>query len=153
MALNNIISQSFESVSFMIKRHEQEDKEEKVLNCFVPLELSKIIKDKGFNEPCVAIYFSDKIYYSNSFNAPFAINSEINESSCTAPMQMQVVQWLRDIHGIDVTTNKSTNGKFYGWVQYVDKNRKLPRDFKSLGWVKEQYQALNNAIELALKEI
>ena len=72
---------------------------------FVPFELSKKLKEKGFNEQCLAYYTKDSdFYYNTSYdsdveNAFKSFNSRPNHicgKRIDAPTISQVLKWLRD---------------------------------------------------------
>ena len=75
------------------------------MNKHVTFEIAKILKEKGFNEPCLGFYnpknklshyFNpDKDWYL--FKKQCLKNSDIKDTvSITAPLWQQVVDWLAD---------------------------------------------------------
>lgn len=71
---------------------------------FVPFEIAKKLKEKGFNEQCLAYYTKDSdFYYNTSYgsdveNAFKSFNSRPNHicgKRIDAPIISQVLKWLR----------------------------------------------------------
>jgi hypothetical protein len=71
---------------------------------FVPYEIAKQLKEKGFDEPCLAIYrdrlndfgvtlISNGIKIAQSSNTLYYDSNE--EMICLAPLYQQVIDWLR----------------------------------------------------------
>jgi hypothetical protein len=64
----------------------------------VTLEAAKLLKEKGFNEPCmIAINIEDGRQYGTS-----RTNSELPIKVCSYPTQSVAQKWLREIRGVYV---------------------------------------------------
>lgn len=64
---------------------------------FVPYELALKLKEKGFNEPCLATYPTEN--YSVFIKGELLFSSITNtDNRCHAPLYQQVVDWLRLKH-------------------------------------------------------
>lgn len=64
----------------------------------VTLETAKLLKEKGFNEPCmIAINIEDGRQYGTS-----RTNSELPIKVCSYPTQSVAQKWLREIRGVYV---------------------------------------------------
>ena len=65
---------------------------------FVTLETAKLLKEKGFDEPCsISVNIEDgRKYMSNR------TNSEMPKKVCTQPTQSIAQKWLREIKGVYV---------------------------------------------------
>lgn len=116
---------------------------------FVPLNIAKILKEKGYNKPALACY--DKLDMLSTYSKDVFKPKNYNNSGycCSAPLYQQVIDWFRESHHIHVAASSFPvyNGK-YG-IQYS-------RSVISSGWQPESdtyYDALNKAIEEALKLI
>lgn len=77
---------------------------------FVPSNLALLAKDKGFNEPCLALFYGDdhKFTFNNGFDDgadmdDYAINSELVKGYIAAPLYQQLVDWFREKHDIIVS--------------------------------------------------
>lgn len=71
---------------------------------FVPYKIALELRDKGFNELCMAIAFSEEIEISTSFRH---LNSEIKKLGCSnemvaVPMYFQVIEWFKEVHKMNV---------------------------------------------------
>lgn len=65
---------------------------------FVTLETAKMLREKGFNEPCmIAINIEDGRQYGTS-----RTNSELPIKVCSYPTQSVAQKWLREIRGVYV---------------------------------------------------
>lgn len=65
---------------------------------FVSFEIAKLLKEKGFNEPCRSVY-EEKILRVNTMCDYF--NSELSSYVC-APTHQMAMKWLREVHKIDI---------------------------------------------------
>lgn len=127
---------------------------------FVSYELGLILKEKGFNEPCIG-YWWDKEWLENNDNKVkevfnFCIASKHNElpSRVSAPLYQQVVDWFREKHNLHIEINSMGFG-------YVGTHNNTPKPISS--WSEDKrlftepfedyYDALNKSIEEAIKLI
>jgi hypothetical protein len=74
---------------------------------FVPYEIAIKLKEKAFNEPCLAYYnqlTNHKEFHLFGLNTPgqseYTNTSLWNKKAhaCSAPLWQQVIDWLRDKH-------------------------------------------------------
>jgi len=68
---------------------------------FIPSELAEKLKELGFNEPCIAMYFCGKFAIKlQGTNKEFetVINSEMTKTLCAAPLWQQAFDWFREKH-------------------------------------------------------
>lgn len=75
---------------------------------YVSFEVAKLLKKKGFNEPCVWSYDPNSASFAKNFVEPK--NSELNEYEYSKPTQQMAMAWLREAYGIYIVlfhTNKS----------------------------------------------
>ena len=70
---------------------------------YVSFETAKLLKEKGFDEPCMFLYFA-KYKPEGDFKGNFneTKNSEINELSYSAPTLQMAMKWLRKNHNIHI---------------------------------------------------
>ena len=70
-----------------------------IKEAYVSFELAKLLKEKGFDEPCYQKYDSDG---ELSFNHVGYINSEksCDDFYALAPTHQMAMAWLREIHNI-----------------------------------------------------
>lgn len=95
---------------------------------FVPFEIAKTLKEKGFKEECLAYYTSEYTLYNNmvvlcddkylevaeiDYNECLTSNNSVRENKdnniCDAPTISQVLKWLREEKEFMVFPVYSTN--------------------------------------------
>lgn len=65
---------------------------------YCDFETAKLLKEKGFNEPCVTQY--DK---KGNFEYGLGVrNSDLIDNAYKAPTLQMAVKWLREVHNIDI---------------------------------------------------
>lgn len=71
-----------------------------IKEAFCSFEVSKLLKEKGFNEPCIATYNST----TKNFNVEelYLDWSTQWEPYISAPTHQMVMAWLREVHNIDI---------------------------------------------------
>lgn len=75
----------------------------------VILEISTILKEKGYNKPCT------HYYYNNILDSSVADNwNDLN--GCSAPTISEVVMWLYDNYKIWISVEVDINGFFNYYV-------------------------------------
>ncbi len=133
----------------------------KIQDNFVSYEIALLLKEKGFDEECLAAYIpkSKGIFILQGCGALYFdvdglhINSGFHHSEVAVPLYQQVVDWFRDKHKILIGVRSMAFG-YYG----VHDNTIEPETWdKDKRWdsptFKDYYQALNQAITEALKLI
>ena len=111
-------------------------------NLFVPYEIALKLKEKGFNEQCLAVYNSSKTFIPiDSFKSETDLvkNSELNENGqfCTAPLYQQVIDFLK-------SKGYHLQERLEGWFIVETKSGKETTD---------EVMTIDYAIEEALKLI
>ena len=103
---------------------------------FVPFELAKKLKEKGFREECLSYYTSEYTLYNNTIcltDDKYLCLSEIDyeeflksnneetrwENICDAPTISQVLKWLREEHVFHVEILRK---KYNGWEYFIQLN-------------------------------
>lgn len=134
---------------------------------FIPYGLAVIAKEKGFNEPCLAIhtkrYGDIETPRTISQHEGTVVNGDRNEEfgkhiefpTITAIMYQQIIDWLRDNHSIELGSPKNiifNGGKrhFRVSIYKIGEKKGLLRELSGFN---EYYEALNEAIKQALKLI
>lgn len=119
---------------------------------FMPYELALKLKEKHFNEPCLAWHDSDATD-NDEIEWETTCNSDLSYiKNCTLPLYQQAVDWFREKYGVEIwveysgKTGKSRKRKYYSLVNYVQGTIKE-------GFFYNHKGALNKAIEEALKLI
>ena len=69
---------------------------------YVSFETAKLLKDKGFNEPCLYYYFSDGI---------IGRRKGLKDRNCPSvntfsmPTHQMAMKWLREVHNLHIMVN------------------------------------------------
>lgn len=85
---------------------------------FVPFELSKKLKEKGFNYGCIKYYDCNKqLQWSNSPWLGLDYNHSIS-NRISAPTIPQVLKWLREKYATHIEIALGRNGWYFEIVQY-----------------------------------
>ena len=118
------------------------------MNKEVSFELAKLLKEKGFDEPCkLCVEDGDKR------PLPFNCGNTIHRNSLcpyySAPSIAEVVMWLYEKHGIWVSVQPHGN-EFRYFIHNVHFTNSLRYDDLGLSTPTEAYEA---AIEYALKNL
>ena len=74
---------------------------------FVTYEIALKLKELGFDEPCLGLYYSNRFWFNDGFEdganeEDFSINSELSYGCIAAPLWQQIVDWFREEKGIIV---------------------------------------------------
>lgn len=76
---------------------------------YVSFETAKLLKEKGFDEPCSHIYRNDGMHlYCGDARLTTLTNTEIDEPqdwvsetfTCACPTLQMAMKWLREVHKI-----------------------------------------------------
>lgn len=136
---------------------------------FVPYELALMLKEKGFNERCVASWLG-KIF---SFDGKEVLHIDERYGNgqdqiylqlpikCLAPLWQQVVNWFREKHDIHIDNNNNYSLESYWWkngkgcgfkerVRIKKYSYYINRGEYKTKYYATPYEALEKAIEHAL---
>lgn len=120
-------------------------------NLFVPIEIALTLKEKGFNEPCLAYFAAENNEegYVFEIDSKHALSlSENTDSHLLAPLYQQVIDWLDIKHGIFIAIHKEFRPPFqYGFVVNKMIFAGIPNKMET------SREALNKAIIESLKLI
>ena len=118
----------------------------------VTLETAKLLKEKGFNEPCmIAMNIEDGRQYGTN-----RTNSELPIKVCSHPTQSVTQKWLRETKNLHIEIYRNACGYGYAIVKadsgtwMEDDNFKGPNDGGNWDTYEE---ALEAGIQEALKLI
>lgn len=104
---------------------------------YVSLEVAKKLQEKGYDEPCLAYYFHEKLINVTSQFRGSDVNTIYQESrsqmygNVPAPTLYDAQKWLRDNKNIHVCTDNRADGWFY--VLYKSNNGTFIRDYNYSG--------------------
>lgn len=140
---------------------------------FVSKDTSIKLKEKGFNEPCLAVYRGNDLYFdkmicgyvsdlleknnfsTNSSLDGYSVNNIDENYWITAPTKQQVIDWFREKHFIDICIQLNLNHEYsahiYKRFHSVNEGKDL-KDFNTPNG-SDYYLVKDKAIEEALKLI
>jgi len=141
---------------------------QKIEELFIPYEIALQLKEKGFNEPCLAYYNVSNIlvngyrivYIEHESSNPCKNNP--NSIDVTVPLYQQVIDWFREKHRyhIDITFRESKSNKieginsvYYDIEIYHMNGGDAYKTLKISEYSDHYYVCLIKAIEEALKLI
>lgn len=118
-----------------------------VQEAYVSYEVAKLLKEKGFDEPCYQKYDNEGYL---SFNHIGYVNNEkpCNDFCALAPTHQMAMAWLREVHKIfiEISVSIDLNGNYHYSYFVLNKNCEyLRKGYTSFDWTYEE------AIEAALK--
>lgn len=140
---------------------------------YLNYKLSKLAKEKGFDEPCLAKYMLDikgdtvphfrinyeregRLFNHNGYDTSHLNGNEGKDFLWSAPTHQQMVDWLRDEHGILVSVASyrkkfaedfNMKGQHSMFVVKEDEQVEIGDEFI------DYYDALNKGIEEGLNLI
>ena len=123
----------------------------------VTFEIAKLLRDKGFDEPCDYIYDEDNlkwvyhefIFFSGGGLVTNSKLKDINGEIITAPTLQMAMKWLREVHNmyIEVCTDKAYNLKDIVFQPAIY-NKEL-----NCLWESDNFSTYEEAVDAALKYI
>lgn len=123
---------------------------------FIPYDISRQLKDKGFNEECLAFFRGNQESLTTELPAKRNKNSMfVDATSVAAPIYQQALDWFREKHNIIIGVDYFDSGKS-GYLDACCGYVRTIKPFKHTdvgGLGNDYYKSLNIAIEEALKLI
>ena len=123
-----------------------------IQEAYVSFEVAKLLKEKGFNEPCRDFYRKENdewlrrnTYEYNYFN----LQMPRWEGCYSCPTHQMAMKWLREVHGIFIAINNDDLD--FNWQCYDLINRGSTLDPKILSESYAGYKTYEKAVEAALK--
>lgn len=120
-------------------------------NLFVPYEIALKLKEKGFDEECLGLYFEDESfsYDGEMYTLPTKnSNRQLGDIWFAAPLYDQVIDWFIEKHNIEIDTIRYTysGGKFQGkkYMWYVDEydpHYNEEREAENADWIVNHREA------------
>lgn len=124
---------------------------------FIPFEIAKQLKDKGFNEPCFRCYDNEG-YLTTQHDSHIAVyGKHYNDDKreiYSAPIFQQAIDWFREKHNLHITLKHHTTSQTYGFVISGKYKGLIDPEIVNETFSKHTYyEALNQAITEVLKLI
>jgi hypothetical protein len=112
---------------------------------YVSFETAKLLKKKGFNEPCLWGYDPYGASFARILHEPQ--NSELNEYEYSKPTQQMAMRWLREEHNVYINiapTHNVVDGSInFLWLTYSS-------DYSVTGDCDIFYPTYEQAVEAAI---
>ena len=124
---------------------------------YVSFEIAKLLKEKGFDEPCAWQYYT---YWEGgelkNYERPVLLdkmlkNSQvIDKDNATAPTLQMAMKWLREVHKLFIQTwILSENGYWFNIIKLLDNY--YHKDLYSTGLKDIYYSTEEEAVEAAIE--
>lgn len=118
---------------------------------YVSFEIAKLLKEKGFNEYCFALYDSNKILIQSGIRLN---NIQVGrvEGSYSAPTLQMAMKWLREVHNIfiEISVDEMFKDEGYQWALYYNSTKEI-RPYS--GWSGSYEGACESAIKYCLENL
>ncbi len=117
---------------------------------YISFEVAKLLKEKGFDEPCLNRYCTDGRFSTSILHYK---NSEINKDSYNAPTLQMAMKWLREVHkiSIEITSKGYLIDNDVEWECDIKAGRRLY--FKHITCEKSFESCANKAIKYCLENL
>jgi len=92
---------------------------------YVSFETAKLLKEKGFDEPCHALYHNgeDKIFFGLDVDSYY--NTVLNADCYACPTLQMAMKWLREVHNLHIVVFRYNNSAFpYIWYIFAHNGEK-----------------------------
>ena len=114
---------------------------------FVTYEIALALKELGFDEPCLGLYYTE----NNNFLKTNYSHSNIvksNDFIIDCPLWQQVIDWFREKYELHITITSQSQESWQWHIQFPHDslNKLWEEDFENFEEVREQ--AILKAIEL-----
>ena len=114
---------------------------------YVSFETAKLLKEKGFDEPCLSYFWSEGIDTSYT-ETPFTQNN-MYEGQILRPTLQMAMKWLREKHKIDIAIYPY--GEYtcdnYQFDVYKDTRLKISKDNGFMQYEQALEAAINYCLE------
>ena len=107
---------------------------------YVSYEVAKLLKEKGFNEPCYTCYIDDNEISRCDY---LSTNFELIDNAFSAPTLQMAMKWLRN-KGIYIQIRRNVNTYLYGAIMLKDGS-------DTYATIPSELETYEEAIEAALK--
>lgn len=119
-----------------------------IKEAYCSFEVAKLLKEKGFDEPCYGRYSVRSKEFHLDTTKPCNNGGNFLYS---APTHQMAMKWLREMHGIFIAINNDDLD--FNWQCYDLINRGSTLDPKILSESYAGYKTYEDAIEEALKYV
>ena len=124
---------------------------------FVTYKIALKLKELGFDEECLTTFDHEVFNIENFGLDNYTINSNLIDSSITAPLWQQVIDWLRETYKINILiapiySSENLKGYVFNFgLITMDNLSEVFKNGKFETFYKAREQAILKAIELCQK--
>ena len=125
---------------------------------YVSFEVSKLLKEKGFNEPCRDFYRKEngKWLHRNTYEYNYFNLQMPRWKDCySCPTHQMAMKWLREVHNLFIFPFPQRNtDSFWAEIYSIDKNKNEEDKWENLYCETidlKNYPTYEDAVEAALK--
>ena len=125
---------------------------------YVSFETSKLLKKKGFDEPCNNRYYETHSGFDLGLD-PGYTNShwedwykDMGVRNYSAPTLQMAMKWLREVHNlfIEISVDEMLRDKGYQWALYDNSTKEI---MPYSGWGNTYEQSCESAIKYCLENL
>lgn len=116
---------------------------------YCSFELSKLLKEKGFDGECIGCYWDSKKTFDVNYEPLSYSDSDLRDEVILAPTYQMAMKWLREVHKlfIDISFQKDEDGSVtWFYMTWALDDRK--RDTEEV-----DFTSYEEAVEAALKYV
>lgn len=136
---------------------------------YCSFEISKLLKEKGFDEACYSYYMTTKTLHttfhnrvhveeephfnSGDLNGMYDVDESSIEDICSAPTHQKAMKWLREVHNKHCDIGYDLD---LGWFfQIIDLKETVEYDYPEIKYYHAEnetnFETYEEAVEAALK--
>ena len=129
---------------------------ETITEDYISFETAKILKEKGFDEPCDVWYseyssqFGDEKYTSIEFDNHNKFDKDY-KFICSAPTLQMAMKWLMEVHNVNIEIHYNRFGENYKYL--IIYKPEVLDDIRSLGVFYSYEEACEAAINYCLENL
>lgn len=114
---------------------------------YVSFEVAKLLKEKGFNEPCWNYYVKSHI---DHYFRPVR-NNEWTSDKVSIPTLQMVMKWLREVHNLCIEPYRTAAGYLYTISNIPYGSYKASSQYDGDDEDSGQYTTYEKAVDSAIK--
>ena len=117
---------------------------------YVSFETAKLLKEKGFNEECFALYNPDGVLMQSGIRLN---NIQVGrvKGSYSAPTQQMAMRWLREVHNIHISITFGWVSGYNAQVDWAEESEKGNDKPACCVWRTDLNTTYEAAVEAAIK--
>lgn len=120
---------------------------------YVSFEIAKILKEKGFDAPCLACWYIGSEEHEKFGDSPFNYNEVKSEFDwLSRPTLQMAMKWLREVHNIAIVVTPSMFWGKYN-VSIYKKGSYYPIGFDGNSLIPSYEQACEAAIKYYVENL